>query len=167
MVRRIGIHFKIDSMKKKNMLLGIIVGLTTIICSCQSELNDAVQDVSSIETPTNAVKKYVDENTYIDLDVVSLAKEIASPSTRATIDLDKVARMKAAIYRFYSNVELIDGLYNCKLTSASEINVSLDVYTALLNNLNEINLAIQKTKEKGHFINVPDVNEEYLNSLLE
>ena len=154
-------------MKKKNVLLGIIIGLTTMIYSCQSDLNDTVQNVSSIETPINAVKKYVDENTYIDLDVIGLAKEIASPSTRATIDLDKVAKMKAAIYRFYSNVELKNGIYNCKLTSASEINVSLDVYTALLNNLNEINAAIQKTKEKGQSINVPDVNEAYLNSLLE
>ena len=150
-------------MKKKNVLLGIIIGLTTMIYSCQSDLNDTVQNVSSIETPINAVKKYVDENTYID----GLAKEIASPSTRATIDLDKVAKMKAAIYRFYSNVELKNGIYNCKLTSASEINVSLDVYTALLNNLNEINAAIQKTKERGQSINVPDVNEAYLNSLLE
>lgn len=38
--------------------------------------------------------------------MIGLSKEIASPSTRATIDLDKVAKMKAAIYRFYSNVEL-------------------------------------------------------------
>lgn len=93
-------------MKKKNVLLGIIIGLTTMIYSCQSDLNDTVQNISSVETPTNAVKKYVDENTYIDLDVIGLSKEIASPSTRATIDLDKVAKMKAAIYRFYSNVEL-------------------------------------------------------------
>ena len=65
MVKRIGIHFKKDSMKKKNVLLGIIIGLTTMIYSCQSDLNDTVQNISSVETPTNAVKKYVDENTYI------------------------------------------------------------------------------------------------------
>lgn len=154
-------------MKKKNVLLGVIIGLTTMIYSCQYDMKDTVQNISSVETPTNAVKKYVDENTYIDLDVIGLSKEIASPSTRATIDLDKVAKMKAAIYRFYSNIELKNGIYNCKLTSASEINVSSEVYTALLNNLNEINAAIQKTKGKGQSINVPDVNEAYLNALLE
>ena len=41
-------------MKKKNVLLGIIIGLTTMIYSCQSDLNDTVQNVSSIETPINA-----------------------------------------------------------------------------------------------------------------
>lgn len=154
-------------MKKRNVLLSLVIGFVTIVSSCQSDLNDTILNVSSIKTQTNAVKKYVDENSYIDVDVVGLAKEIASPDTRAVVDIDKVARMKAAIYRFYSNVELKDGIYNCKLTSASEINVSVEVYTALLDNLNDLNEAIQKAKEKGQSIHVPTVNETYLNSLLE
>lgn len=31
-------------MKKKNVLLGIIIGLTTMIYSCQSDLNDTVEN---------------------------------------------------------------------------------------------------------------------------
>lgn len=165
MVKQVGIHFKKTCMK--NILLGVISVLTIMIYSCQANLTDTVRNVSSVETPINAVKKYVDDNTYIDLDVIGLAKEIASPSTKVKVDLDKVAKMKAAIYRFYSNVELKDGVYNCKITSASEINVSLEVYTALLDNLNEINMVIQKAKKEGQSINVPDVDEAYLNSLLE
>ena len=81
----------------KNILLGVISVLTIMIYSCQANLTDTVQNVSSVETPINAVKKYVDDNTYIDLDVIGLAKEIASPSTKVKVDLDKVAKMKAAI----------------------------------------------------------------------
>ena len=61
--------------------------------------------------------------------------------------------MKAAICRFYSKVKLVNGIYICKLTSASDINVSIGVYTALLNNLNEMNEVIKKAKDSGKSVN--------------
>lgn len=154
-------------MKTINFSWIIALFIITTICSCQSELDNTIQNVSTIQTETNAVKKYVDENTFIDLDVTALAKEIASPDTRTAVDLDKVAQMKAAIYRFYSHVELEEGVYVCHLSAASDINVSESVYQALLENLNAMNSSIQKAKEAGQEINLPEVNEAYLNSLLE
>ena len=90
MVKRIGIHFKKDSMKKKNVLLGIIIGLTTMIYSCQSDLNDTVQNISSVETPTNAVKKYVDEYTEEMYATLLLPAGITSRTSIAYKDEDEV-----------------------------------------------------------------------------
>ena len=154
-------------MKKLIFLWMLALTVTTVISSCQSEEENVVQTIATVQTETNAVKKYVDENTFIDLDVMALAKEIASPDTRAAVDLDKVAQMKAAIYRFYSHVELEEGIYVCHLSAASDINVSESVYQTLLDNLNAMNNSIQQAKEEGQKINVPEVSEAYLNSLLE
>lgn len=153
-------------MKKQFLVWTLVLTVATTISSCQPKAENVMQTIATVQTETNAVKKYVDENTFIDLDVMALAKEIASPDTQAAIDLDKVAQMKAAIYRFYSHVELEEGVYVCHLSAASDINVSESVYKALLDNLNAMNSSIQKTKETGQEINVPEINEAYLNSLL-
>lgn len=154
---------------KKNTAL-ITLCLTTILAlsSCQSDTHEIIQQVSSIETPSELVKKYMDENSYIELDVHELAKDIAKiPTTRtAPVNQEQLAQMKVALYRFYSHVELVGDTYVCKLTSAKDINVSVDVYTALLNNLNDINASIQEAKQKGQKVVIPKVDKAYLDSLL-
>lgn len=155
----------------KQYLLSIILCFATIFLfsGCQPDLNEAMQQISSVKTQPSLVKKYVDDNSYIELDVNELVNEIArSQMTRSvSVEQDKLAQMKAALYRFYSNVELVDDTYVCRLKSAEEINVSVDVYSALLNNLNEINVSIQEAKKNGMMISIPEVDEAYLNSLLE
>lgn len=134
--------------------------------SCQSSSKEDTKPATSTEVTTNNAKKYVDENTYIDLDVDALAKEIANPQTRATVDNEKQSQMNAALYRFYSHVKLVDGAYTCDLTSAKDINVSARVYAALKNNLDDMNADIRKAKEAGEEIDTPEVDEAYLASLL-
>ena len=153
-------------MGKFNLFIISVIGLCTMICSCHSDLDESLLNVTSIETKKSAVEQYVNENKYIDLDVVALSKEIASPKTRVSVDLDKIAQMKAAIYRFYSHVKLVDGLYVCSLTDAAEINVSTKVYDELNKNLNDINKTISEAKKNGQNIVVPEVNDKYLKSLL-
>ena len=74
---------------------------------------------------------------------------------------------KAAVYRFFQHVKLLDGIYVCDITSASEIDLSPDIFDDLINNLEDINQVIRYNKEKGLPLEVPDVTEEYLNSLLQ
>lgn len=152
----------------KNYIVPFTLGLAILfgISNCQSGINDSIQQVSTIETQPNLVKKHVDENTFLDVDVYGLVKDISNPQTRASTNQEQVAKMKAAIYRFYSNVQLEDGYYICKLKSANDINVSVDVYTALLNNLNQMNAVIKEAKDKGKSMNTQAVDSEYLNSLL-
>lgn len=153
-------------MKKKIVLLLMAISFMTITYSCQADLDDTLQNISSVETNAATVKKYVNENTYIDLDVYQLVKDVASPKTRASVNIDQIAQMKAAIYRFYSHVQVVNGFYKCNLKAASDINVSEGIYTALLNNLNDMNKNIQKAIDKGISFNVQEADEEYLNSLL-
>ena len=97
-----------------------------------------------------------------------MADDIAKSHTRsASVNQEEQAKMKAALYRFYSHVELVDDTYVCNLTSAEDINVSQGVYTALLNNLADMNNAILQAKNEGKELYIQDVNEAYLNSLLE
>lgn len=153
-------------MKNKIILSLIAISFMTITYSCQADLDDTLQNISSVETNAATVKKYVNENTYIDLDVYQLVKDVASPKTRASVNIDQIAQMKAAIYRFYSHVQVVNGFYKCSLKAASDINVSEGVYIALLNNLNDMNKNIQKAIDKGISFNVQEADEEYLNSLL-
>lgn len=77
---------------------------------------------------------------------------------------DDMARMKAALYRFYSHVKLEEEGYVCDLSSANEINVSSTVYMALLNNMNA---SYKKAKSEGQNVVALSVNKAYLDSLLE
>lgn len=155
-------------MKRHLSIVTLCLAVTFLFWNCQSDLNETMQQVASIETQPDLVKKYVEENSYIEIDVSALAKEIAKAQTTrsVSVDQDKVAQMKAALYRFYSNVELVNDTYVCKLTSAKDINVSADVYKALLDNLNEMNTAIQEAKKNGKEVVIPQVDKTYLESLL-
>lgn len=155
-------------MKRHLTIATLCLAVTFLFCNCQQKSNETVQQVSSIEAQPNLVKKYIDENSYIELDVSELAKEMeeAKINSSGSVDQDKIAQMKAALYRFYSNVELINDTYVCKLTSGKDINVSADVYKALLDNLNDMNSAIQEAKKNGKEVVIPKVDKTYLESLL-
>ena len=137
-----------------------------IIFCCKSGKTSLFKDLGSVKTEVGAVQKYVDDNTFIDINVNGLAYELALTNAENKVDADKVAKMKAALYRFYSHVNLVDGIYKCDLTSAIEINVSSDVFDALLSNLGDMNDAIANAKKEGKEIHASKIDQDYLNSLL-
>lgn len=94
-------------------------------------------------------------------------KSILEEGISAKTSQEDIAMAKAAVYRFFQHVKLVDGIYVCDITSASEIGLSPDIFDDLIKNLEEINQVIRYNKEKGLPIEVPDVTEEYLNSLLQ
>lgn len=131
-----------------------------------SDLKTILQNMTAVKTSRDRVKSYIDGNTYIDLDVMQLAKDIAGQELKGLATADNLAKMKAALYRFYRNVKLKDGQYYCSLSKAADINVSEGVFEALLKNLKDMNTAIKKAREKGVKMDIPEVTEEYLYSLL-
>ena len=153
-------------MKTMKQLIILSLGLITILFSCKSEKTNLFKDLGSVKTEVSAVQQYVDDNTFIDIDVNGLAYELASTNPENKVDVAKVAKMKAALYRFYSHVTLVDGIYKCDLTSASEINVSSDVFDALLSNLGDMNDAIANAKKEGKEIHASKIDQDYLNNLL-
>lgn len=72
----------------------------------------------------------------------------------------------AALYRFYSHVQLIDSCYVCSLKSAAEINVSQTVFETLKNNLDDMNEQIESLRKAGEKVSLPDIDNDYLKSLL-
>ena len=137
--------------------------LTTLMTGCQQKNAKVLQHSVTIEVPAHAVQKYVNENTYIDLDIKNLSNGIICGKQ---VDPDEVAQMKAATYRFYRHVRQANGIYVCALSSGEEINVSDRVFETLNKNLKELNLEIARTHKVGKSITTPEVDEDYLQSLL-
>lgn len=98
-------------------------------------------------------KKLSDELSTVNTKVLSALKN----------DKDKAF---AALYRFYSHVQLIDSCYVCSLKSAAEINVSQTVFETLKNNLDDMNEQIESLRKAGEKVSLPDVDNDYLKSLL-
>lgn len=161
-------NYKFPIMKTLKLLS--VIAITLLFAGCKSDDNadSMLENVKAVKTPKELVKAYVDNNTYIDIDIPSVAYGIANPSSSSVkIGEDDVAKAKAAIYRFYKNVSVADGYFICSIQSGSDINVSDNVFTALSDNLNEMNSFIRKAKAKGETVNIFEPDENYLNSLLE
>ncbi|WP_297057337.1 hypothetical protein [uncultured Duncaniella sp.] len=148
----------------------LFILMLPVMAACESEpgkVSSITEAASLLETPEGLVRTYVDGNAYIDVDVQSITHAITNPASRSEeISSDDVAKMKAAVYRFYKNVTVKDSCYYCPVKNGSEINISDRVFSALSDNLQEMNDFIKKVKDRGEPVTIPEVDEEYLNSLL-
>ena len=147
----------------------IFITLITFLYICNnSDSQDLLPIITKTKTNGQKVKKYLDNDTFLDVDVQALLKQKCIPSSRSTLnEKDALCKMKAAIYRFYSHVKIKDGKYSCSLTNAREINISNQLFSTLRQNLESGNVWIEKCKKEGKEIVIPEINEEYLNSLLQ
>ncbi|MDE5827310.1 MAG: hypothetical protein K2H57_07055 [Duncaniella sp.] len=120
----------------------------------------------SVPATENLTRKLVEENTFIDVDLRSIAENQTS-LTRSEEHSEDVCRVKAAFYRFYQNVTVVDGYYHCSVEKASEINLSDELFSALLENLKEMNAEMKKLRDSGEEISIKVPDKVYLESLLE
>lgn len=146
--------------------LSMVLVVVLLLAGCRSEANNVLDSVIEADAPKELVKKYVDDNTYIDIDVDALVRGIITPDSRISGSEEDLARMKAAVYRFYRHVSVKEGYYVCDIKGGSEINVSQEVFSALLGNLNDMNRMIREAKDRGEKIDIPVPDEDYLNTLL-
>ena len=144
----------------------MVLVVVLLLAGCRSEANNVLDSVRDTEVPKELVKKYVDDNAYIDLDVDALVRNVINQDTGSSVNEEDMAKMKAAVYRFYNHVSVKDGYYICGIKESSEINVSQSVFRKLLENLNEMNRMIKEAKDRGETIDVQIPDEEYLNSFL-
>ena len=144
----------------------MVLIVVLLLAGCRSEANNVLDSVRESKVPKELVKKYVDDNTYIDLDVDALVKSVVNQHTGSSVNEEDMAKMKAAVYRFYKHVSVKEGYYVCGIKESSEINVSQSVFKKLLENLNEMNRMIKEAKDRGETIDVQIPDEEYLNSFL-
>lgn len=88
------------------------------------------------------------------------------------LDLKNVApadsvKLKAAIYRFYKNVQLEGGIYICYLKNGKKINISEKIFNSFLTSLKETNIQIEELRAKGEKVDLSPITEAYLQSMLE
>ena len=138
-------------MKKISVLMMTI--MTIFVLSCNK--NDATQSQAAQKTAD-----LVATNEFIDADLTNLAK--GKP-----LDAQNQFKAKAATYRFFSHVHLKDGLYVVSgINGGGSINISNAVYAALLKSLNQTNATIISLRSQGKRVDVPDISDKYLKSLL-
>lgn len=125
-----------------------------------------LEAISSIVVDNKQAKTYVADNVFLDVDVIELSKAI-NARPRRNIDTVAIGKIRAALYRYYSHVKVVDGKYTCDLKSAEEINLSERLFEALSTNLNDMNKWIDQIKSSGQEVAIQEINEEYLNALLE
>ena len=95
-------------------------------------------------------------------------RKIPRPASRPLETLTKIAAQNPDGFLFMAYllsrtvVHLI-----CSIRSGADINVSDSVFTALSENLNDMNSYIKEAKAKGETVNMFEPYENYLNSLLE
>ena len=61
-----------------------------------SDLKIILQNMTAVKTSRDRVKSLIDGNTYVDLDVAQLAKDIAGQELKGLATADNLAKMKAA-----------------------------------------------------------------------
>lgn len=136
--------------------------LSVFILSCNEQTNKNGNYIEPVE-PT-LVKTLVQNNDYIDVDKVALSIKEKESGNDNSVDNAKV---RAAYYRFFHHIKLVDGRFVCDITDAKEINVSPRLFNAMLKEIEEINIAIEDAKKQNIPITIPELDEEYLQSLLE
>ncbi len=159
-------------MRKTDLYFFILftVGVLLMV-SCNSsggKLQNGATDSGSSQK--YSAKYYVDNNSYLDVDVVMLSRDLMNDTKsecKDSLDVD-LAKVKAVFYRFYSNVaEDESGNYYSKCKSAEELNISEDLFEYLLGTLQERNAVVKDAKERGVELIVANITDEYLESLLQ
>lgn len=150
----------------KKVIIALMSAVLIVVSGCSN--NGAKATVASEDnTSTTSVKEYVENNLFIDVDVKDLVNTLSNPEINSSVNEVDLAKMKAAVYRFYSNVKIKDGYYVCNVPDGAAINISEAVFTALKENLDEMNSALKEAKENGHEVKISEPDSVYLNSLLQ
>ena len=140
----------------------MIMAACLLTASCNN-----IQKTASPADETSNVQKIAESGEFIDINIKKFSDELSTVNTKVLSalknDKDKAF---AALYRFYSHVQLIDSRYVCSLKSAAEINVSQTVFETLKNNLDDMNEQIESLRKAGEKVSLPDIDNDYLKSLL-
>ena len=151
-------------MKTKYILIPLLAA-TLISCSSRNSAKKA----SPSSSPSNPIEMAkpaeitIDKDEFLDIDFNDFKQrrqngEIISP--------EEMAKVKAALHRFYEHVTLEGDKYKCDLQSGSEINISEVLFKKMMTDLQTTNDDIKKMKDQGIDIKVPQITEDYLNNIL-
>jgi len=152
-------------MNKLKILLSILVGLSVISCKREQTplLPVPMSDTkSSMPNFSKKANQLLNSDTVIDFDASKSIIRADKPITES-----EYIKMRVATYRFYRHVKLIDGKYVYQgKGGAKALNLSERVFSAFTNNLDQLNKSFSNDLARGTKVELPEVTDEYLNSLL-
>lgn len=125
-----------------------------------TDINKKLQEATSVQSTVSA-KSFVESNEKLDVQI-----NLKNPEYVKSLSDTEIAKLKAAVYRFYSTVSVKNGNYHTSLKNAKEINISQYLFELFKNNLAQMNQNINELKKKEGKVEVQEVISEYLNSLL-
>lgn len=110
----------------------------------------------------NAIEKLAKSDTFIDFPVENFYKyNIVNGISAAD-----AIKVRAITYRIMSHVQLTDNQYIFSSKSGKELGVSEDIYIKFKTDFENNNKWIIEQKSKGAKLSLPNINDKYLNALL-
>lgn len=151
----------------KKIWIPLAVFTVVLISSCQQHTDKKQEVINQADSSLSAggdkpeidIRKLAHSDVFIDAD-------LKEPIQINKIPVTEVPKFKAAVYRFYSHVKLEKGKYVCALKNGKEINISEKIFSAFLNNMNELNQQAAKARAGGGNMQMSEIDDAYLNSLL-
>ena len=150
-------------MKKiRNSICILFLGLFLLSCIKEDNINinRNIETAIAVQSSVNA-KTFVnsEEKLHVQIDQ-------SNPQFLKNLSDTDVAKLKAALYKFYSTVHLKDEHYYTQLKSGAEINISEDLYKLFKNNLEDMNQNIDNLKDRNEMVKIQKITPKYLESLL-
>ena len=148
-------------MKKSLISITALISISLFSCKekAKAPLQNSTLSAVSSNLSSSIVKSYANKlvlaDNYLDVDLANLK---GSQDT---------AKVRACIYRFYKHVHLKDGFYVTDLNSSTSIKISNSTYLTLLANLYHMNDLKKSHELKGEIVNLPEIDDKYLNSLIQ
>lgn len=142
----------------------IVIALLLIFTGCaKNQEQTEGTDFSQIKTEIPA-RQFIESKEFI---TVPFTQDDLKSVDISKISDEDGAKIKAALYRFYSNVKLTSsGTYRVSILSGEEIGISETLFSVFKANIDEINSVLTESEKEGVKYQTPEVSKEYLESLL-
>jgi len=141
-----------------------LIVATVLMVSCQNKQEAGVPVLNLASLAAIPLDKPID----------TLAKgkafiDVKLPPGARIEELSKedLGLLKAAAYRFFGQVKLVDNQYIANIKEGKEIAVSDAVVAAYLKAIANTNAFADSLKKEGQEIQLPAITDEYRNALLE
>ncbi|MEN5233696.1 hypothetical protein [Sphingobacterium faecium] len=140
-----------------------LIWATVLLTSCQNKqeagvpvLNLSALSAIPLEDPIDSLAK---GNTFIDV-------QLPAGARIEELSKEDLGLLKAAAYRFFGKVKLVDNQYVVDIKEGKEIEVSDAVVSAYLKAISSTNAFADSLKREGQEIQLPAITDEYRNALL-
>jgi len=141
-----------------------LIVATVLMVSCQNKQEAGVPVLNLASLAAIPLDKPIDTlakgKTFIDVKL--------PPGARIEeLSKEDLGLLKAAAYRFFGQVKLVDNQYIANIKEGKEIAVSDAVVAAYLKAIANTNAFADSLKKEGQEIQLPAITDEYRNALLE